>query len=136
MSDESIKGPATSNDSLAPALSYISVKTRVKFDGGCLKQDKIIFNHVEIINIYSVYEINFLDRGYGDYFVLENSLLVAVRLVKIADIDKYKYSGHGIGFDSRGTFLVPAGSGRNIAIFFVDMSSSIHMDNKGKVFQF
>ena len=74
-----------------------------------------------------------MDHGYDDYFVLENSLLVAVRLVKIADIDKYKYSGHGTGFDSRGIFLVPAGSGRNVVIFFVYMSSSVHMDNKTKV---
>ena len=83
MSDESIKGPATSNDSLAPALSYISVKTRVKFDGGCLKQDKIIFNHGEIVNIYTVYEINFLDRGYDDYFVLEILCLLLLGRLKL-----------------------------------------------------
>ena len=83
MSDESIKGPATSNDSLAPALSYISVKTRVKFDGGCLKQDKIIFNHGEIVNIYTVYKINFLDRGYDDYFVLEILCLLLLGRLKL-----------------------------------------------------
>ena len=43
-SDESIKPPVTSNNSLAPSLNYIGVKTRVKFDGSCLKQDKIIFS--------------------------------------------------------------------------------------------
>ena len=36
LSDESIKPPAQSN-SLAPALSYIGVKTTVKFNGSCLK---------------------------------------------------------------------------------------------------
>ena len=83
MSDESIKSPATSNDSLAPVLSYIGVKTRVKFDGGCLKQDKIIFNHGEIVNIYTVYEINFLDRGYDDYFVLEILCLLLLGRLKL-----------------------------------------------------
>ena len=34
----------------------------------------------------------------------ENCLFGAVKLTKNADIDKYKYSGYGIGFDSRGTF--------------------------------
>ena len=40
LSDESIKPPATSNNNLAPLLNYIGIKTRVKFDGSCLKQDK------------------------------------------------------------------------------------------------
>ena len=43
MSDESIKPPTTSNNNLAPSLNYIGTKTRVKFGGSCLKQNKIIF---------------------------------------------------------------------------------------------
>ena len=39
MSDEIIKPSNTSDNSLALALSYIGNKTRVKFDGSCLKQD-------------------------------------------------------------------------------------------------
>ena len=45
-------------NSLAPVLSYIGNKTRVKFDGICLKQDKITFTHWKTVNIYFVYEIN------------------------------------------------------------------------------
>ena len=57
----------------------------------------------------------------------------AVELTKIADIDKYKYFGYGIGFDRRGSFSVPSGGfGQNVIIFGVDMSSSIHVDNKKK----
>ena len=41
LSDENTKPPTTSDNTLAPALSYTGNKTRVKFDGGCLKQDKI-----------------------------------------------------------------------------------------------
>ena len=37
LSHESINPPAAPNNSVAPALSYIDVKTRVKFDGSCLK---------------------------------------------------------------------------------------------------
>ena len=40
-------------------------------------------------------------RGYDNYITLENCLFGAVRLIKNADIDKYKYSGYGIGFDRR-----------------------------------
>ena len=35
---------------------------------------------------------------------LGNSLFDAVKLVKNTDIDKYKYSGYRIGFDTKGTF--------------------------------
>ena len=54
LSDETIKPPATSGNSLTPALSYFGTKTRVNFRGSCLKQDKITFNHGKIVNIYIV----------------------------------------------------------------------------------
>ena len=56
----------------------------------------------------------------------------AVRLTKIADIDKYKYSGYVIGFNRKGTFSVGNGFGCNVIIFGVDMSYSVHVDNKEK----
>ena len=38
-----------------------------------------------------------------------------------------------IGFDRRGTFSVPScGFGQTVIIFGVDMSSSVHVDNKKK----
>ena len=43
LSDESIKLPGSSNNSVTPELNYISIKPRVKFDGSCLKQNKIRF---------------------------------------------------------------------------------------------
>ena len=48
-SDEIIK-PATTSD-------HIGNKTRDKFAGSCLKQDKITFTHGKKVNIYIVYEI-------------------------------------------------------------------------------
>ena len=60
-------------------------------------------------------------------------MFVAVRLTKNADNDKYQYSGYGIGFDRKGSFSFPgSGFGQNVIIFGVDMSSSVHVDNKGK----
>ena len=45
---------------------------------------------------------------------------------------KNKYSGYGIGFDRTGLYLLPSRRfGRNV-IFGVDMSSSVHVDNKVK----
>ena len=55
----------------------------------------------------------------------------AVKLTKNNDIDKYKYSEYGIGFDSGGTFSFPDGSfGENVITFGVDMSSSVHANIK------
>ena len=73
-----------------------------------------------------------MDRGYDNYATLENFLFGAVKSIKNADIDKYKYSGHGTGFVRQGTFSVANGFGRNVLISGVDMSYSMHVDNKKK----
>ena len=57
MFDESIEPPTTSNKILNPSLDYVGTKIRVKFNGDCLKQEKITFNHGKIVNINIVYEI-------------------------------------------------------------------------------
>ena len=103
LSDRIIKPPSTSDNSLAPVLSYIGTKTKVKFSGSCLKQDKIAFTREKIVNIYLAYEISFSDSN-NNYRTLENSMFGAVKLVKNTDIDKYEYSGYGILFDRRGIF--------------------------------
>ena len=56
----------------------------------------------------------------------------AVKLTKNSDIDQYKYSGCGIEFDRRGSFSFGNGTGRNVIIFGVNLSSSPHIDNKKK----
>ena len=49
------------------------------------------------------------------------------------DIDKYKYSGYGIGFDMKGNFLFPTVRfGKNVINFGANMSSSVHVDKKEK----
>ena len=57
MSNESIKPPTTSDNSLTPILNYYGTKTKVYFDRACLKQNKVTFNHGKIVNIYIVYAI-------------------------------------------------------------------------------
>ena len=58
LSDENIIATTTSDYVLNPQLSYLSNKTRVEFKKSCLKQDKITYTHVKIVNIYIVYEIS------------------------------------------------------------------------------
>ena len=56
-SNESIKPPTTSNNSLNPRLSYNDTKIKVQFTGSCLKQPKFRFTHKKIVNIYIAYEL-------------------------------------------------------------------------------
>ena len=128
LSDENITGPTTSDYKLNPQSSYFGTKTRQEFRVSCLKQDKITSNHGKIVNIYIVYE---LDKTYIVATpTLVNSLFGTVSLTKNADFDKYKYSGYGIGCDRGSVYSVGNGIGRNVIIFKVDMSSSVHVDNK------
>ena len=55
----------------------------------------------------------------------------AVKCTKNADVDKYKYFVYGIGFDGKGVFSHRTGGfGNNSIIFGVDVSPSVHIDNK------
>ena len=130
LSAESIKPPTTSDNSFIPALNYYGTKTRIKFTGSCLKQSKISYTYGKVVNIYIVYELGASSSHINDP-TLKNCLFGAVTLTKNADIDKYGYSGYGIGFDRKGSFSFPGGGcGQNILIFGVDMSFSAHIDNK------
>ena len=134
LSDEKINSITASNHIFTPSLDYLGPKIRVKFNGSCLKQDKITYTHGRIVNIYIVYEIS-KNYNISSYSTLENCLFGAVSLTKNADIDKYKYSAYGIGFDRLGEFSFgTTGFGRNVIIFGADMSSSFHTNNKKIIF--
>ena len=58
LSDASIRPPATSDNSLSPLIDYLDNKIRLKFNGGCLKQQNDpAYTHSTIINIYKVYKL-------------------------------------------------------------------------------
>ena len=73
---------------------------RVKLTESCLKQPIISYTHNNIVNIYIVYELG-ASSSHDNDPTLKNCLFDAVTLTKNADIDKYKYSVYGIGFDRR-----------------------------------
>ena len=74
MSDESIKPPSTSNKMLNPSVNYVGTKARVKFNGDCLKQEKISFDDWKVINNYIVFEID-KSLNISSYPRLENCLV-------------------------------------------------------------
>ena len=110
LSDKRINSITASNYSITPELSYYNSKIKIKFNGSCLKQDKVTYNHGKTINIYIVYEIS-KNYNISSYPTLENCLSGATSLTKHADIDQNKYSGDGIGFDKKGKFSVGNGFG-------------------------
>ena len=106
-------------------------KIRIKFNGSFLNRFPPTILHWDIVNIYIVYEIT---SDYKDinYPTLENCLFGSVELTKNVDIDKYGYSGYGIGFDRETSFSFGNEIGKNVIIFGVDMSSSTKIDNSKK----
>ena len=86
MYNEIIKPPTTSNHRHAPELGCFIKKIKVKFNGSCVKQDKITYTHRKIVNIYIVYKLSSNLNNFD--LTLESCLFGAVRLTKNADIDK------------------------------------------------
>ena len=96
-SDESIKPPATSNKTLKTSVDHVGTKSRVRFIGDGLKQEKITFSHGKKIIIYIVYEIQrsvniscYPTLGFFFFFFFSG----AVKLAKHNnDFDLCKHSG-------------------------------------------
>ena len=100
MSDESVKPPSTSNKVLNPSLDYVGTRIRVTCNEDCLKKEKITFNQVKIVNNYILFEIE-RSTNISSYPTLENCLFRAAKLTKHVDVDQYKYSKYGTGFDRK-----------------------------------
>ena len=83
------------NRSITPNLDYYGTKTRVEFNGSCLKQDNVKFNRGKVLNICIVYEMS-KSIIISNYPKLENCLFEAITLTKNADIHKYGSSGSAI----------------------------------------
>ena len=85
------------------------------------------------MNIYIVYEIE-RSVNISSYLTLEMCLFGPIKLIKHVDVDLCKYSGYGIGFDSKVFYSNGDEVGRNVIISGVDMSPSPHIDNKKRHF--
>ena len=101
LSNKSLEVVSTSNNTLNQLINYYGDKVRLKFTGSILQQKIVTYNHKKVVNLYVVYEIT-NSHGTDNYPTLTNALFGAVKLTKNADIDKYKYSRYGIGFDGHG----------------------------------
>ena len=54
LSDKIINSIEMSNYSITPNIDYYHNKTRAEFNGSCLNQDSVTFNHGKVVNIYII----------------------------------------------------------------------------------
>ena len=89
-----------------------------------------------IVNVYICYKLLPKTINSNNAFkIFLFGAIDAARPNNTKDLDNFIYSGWGIGFDHDGTFSHPEGStARNVIIFGVDMSGSVHASNKTKDF--
>ena len=131
MSQKNIENIIKSGSNFAP--TFVDYHSFLNFNGHCLINN--ISVPKKVINLYISYTLGPHLRNLDKDFILTlgNCLFESLKLTKNAGLDKYKYSGYGIGFDSRSEFSLPESTmGQNFIIFGADMSSSVHIDNKGK----
>ena len=81
MSGQRINSIKTLDYGITPKLNYYGTKTSIECNRSCLKQDKIMYTHGKIGNIYIVYELTGSDSNSNDP-TLKNSLFGAVTLTK------------------------------------------------------
>ena len=91
-----------------------------------------------VINIYVVYKLDPISSTRNTDYTIQNALFGAMEITKITDSSKNNYTEYGLCFDEGGEFghTVKQGNfnhtanAKNVIIFGVDMSSSIHATNR------
>ena len=119
MLEENIENITKSNSNFAPTFVDHHALPGVSFNGNCLMKNSISIPK-KVRNLYIYYTLGPQLRNLNTDFTLGNRLFGSVKLTKNADLDKYKYSGYGIGFDLRSEFSLPDGSMRKNVIIFGD----------------
>ena len=116
-------------------------ETYVLLQGNYFQQNNIIIvlnNNKNVINIYVVYKLDPISSTRNTDYTIQNALFGAIKITKNADYSKNNYAGYGLCFDQGGEFSHTVRQGnfdrttdaRNVIIFGVDMSSSIHVTNR------
>ena len=97
MSEEYIQKATKSDSDFAATFVNNNLLPDINFNGHSLINNNISILK-KVINLYIFYIINPWLRNLNSYFTLNSCLCESVKLNKSADLDKYKYTGYGIGF--------------------------------------
>ena len=107
--------------------------------GNHFQQNNVIIpNNNNVINIYVVYKLDPISSTRNTDYTIQNALFGAMKITKNTDSSKNNYTGYGLCFDEGGEFAHTEKQGnfdhttnaKNVIIFGVDMSSSIHATNR------
>ena len=90
------------------------------------------------VNIYIVYRLNPISSARNSDYTIQNALVGAMKITKNTDSSKNNYTAYGLCFDEGGEFghtvkqsnFNRSTSAKNVIIFGVDTSSSIHATNR------
>ena len=114
-------------------------RMHVYLSGNHFQQSKVIIpNNNNAINIYCVYKLDPIASSRDTSFTIQNALFGAMQITKNAtDNSKNNYKGYGICFDeSQFSHTITEDgrahttNGKNVLIFGVDMSFSVHATNR------
>ena len=94
------------------------------------KSRQRIFTHGNLVNLFL--ELNIWSCDLGTDFTLKDCLFGDAKLTKNADPDKYSYSGHSIGFNSRSLFLILNFDFGKMLFLVQTITSPKHTDNRIK----
>ena len=111
---------------------------RVSVHGNYFTQNKPLKISGSAMNICIVYKLNPISSTRNTDYTIQNALFGAMKITKNADSSKNNYTGYGLCFDEGDEFghTVKQGNfnrttnARNVIIFVVDTSSSIHATNR------
>ena len=122
---------------VAPDIKNTISQLYVSFNGNYFKQDPITIPN-NVINIYVVYKLNPIKSTRNTDYTIQNALFGDMKITKNTDSSKNNYKGYGLCFDEGGEFghTVKQGNfnrttnAKNVIIFGLDMSSSVHATNR------
>ena len=116
-------------------------ETYVLLQGNNFQQNNAVIipnNNKDVLNIYIVYKLDPIISTRNTDYTIQNALFVAMKITKNPDCSKNNYAGYGLCFDEGSEFghtvrqrnFNRTTDARNVIIFGVDTSSSIHATNR------
>ena len=136
-SNKNVLNYVQNTKSVASYINNINGQLYVSFNGNYFEQDSITIPN-NVINIYIVYKLDPISSTRNTDYTIQNTLFGAMKITENTDSSKNNYKGYGLCFDEGGEFghTVKQGNfncttnAKNVIIFGVDTSSSVHATNR------
>ena len=136
-SNKNVLNSVQNTKNVAPDIKNINGQLYVSFNGNYFEQDPITIPN-NVINVYVVYKLDPISSTRNTDYTIQNALFGAMKITKNTDSSKNNYKGYGLCFDEGGEFSHTVKQGnsnratnvKNVIIFGVDTSSSIHATNR------